>query len=176
MAAKVIVNELFPDSTITLALFRNVENVKEIRQCVMNGTFEAAILKTSMIVDPFQVIVAANKAVHQNKVGKMMTKNVHSEILFNLSPSKNISDSFRKFGAGDTDQSVFIAVVDDKTGQTLKAIQNTVKGQQVDVDEVKQLSDLNNIKKIYKLTDAEFSWSPLDALVTRIAAKDIMTI
>lgn len=42
------------------------------------------------IADPFQVLVAANRAVHLNKTGKMTTKNVHSEVLFCLSASKNV--------------------------------------------------------------------------------------
>lgn len=38
----------------------------------------------------FQVIAAANKAVHLSKTEKMTTKNVHSEVLFCLSPTKNV--------------------------------------------------------------------------------------
>jgi len=49
MAAKVIKNEFYPESTITLALFKNVENAKQVRQCVMSGEFEASLLKTSMV-------------------------------------------------------------------------------------------------------------------------------
>lgn len=43
------------------------------------------------IVNYFQVLVAANRAVHLNRTKKMLTKNVHSEILFSLSPSKNVT-------------------------------------------------------------------------------------
>ncbi|ESO95390.1 hypothetical protein LOTGIDRAFT_215045 [Lottia gigantea] len=176
MAAKTINNEIYPDSTITLALFRDVDNTKEIRQCVMDGQFEAAILKSSMIVDPFQVVIAANKAVHQSRVTKTMTKNVHTEILYNLSPTKNISDSFRKFGAGDNDTSVFIAIIDDADHKTFNIVKKTVNGKLVDVNEVSELTDLVAVKKIYKLTDEEMKRSPLDSIVTRIAAKDIMTV
>lgn len=49
MSIRVIKNEFYMDSTISLALFRNVENAKEVRQNVMNGTFEAALLKPSMV-------------------------------------------------------------------------------------------------------------------------------
>jgi EKC/KEOPS complex subunit CGI121/TPRKB len=41
-------------------------------------------------MDPFQITVAANRAIHLNRQNKMMTKNVHSEILFCLSPTKNV--------------------------------------------------------------------------------------
>lgn len=49
MFAQVIENEIYPDSTITIALFKNVGNAKELRQCVMSGAFEATLLKPSMV-------------------------------------------------------------------------------------------------------------------------------
>lgn len=177
MSAKVIRNELYPDSTVTLALFRNVDNAKELRQCVMTGKFEAALLKTSMIVDPIQVVIAANRAMHLNKVSKMMTKNVHTEILFSLSPTKNISESFRKFGLADTDRSVMVAITDDSDGSVFKSILPCVQGDLIDVAEVAGLSDIALIKKIYKITDAELTISSLcDAILSRISSKDIVIV
>lgn len=174
---KVLQNEFFPDSTITLALFKNVANAKEIRQCVMSGEFEASLLKPSMIVNYFQVLVAANRAVHLNRIKKMLTKNVHSEILFSLSPSKNISDSFRKFGLADTDKCVFVAIVDDQDGKTLQTVIDKVQGQLAPFEELQTFTDLTNVKKIYKITDTELSvCSLLDAIVSRISSKEIVTV
>ncbi|OWF48330.1 EKC/KEOPS complex subunit Tprkb-like [Mizuhopecten yessoensis] len=177
MSARVIRNELYPDSTVTLALFKNVDNAKELRQCVMTGKFEAALLKTSMIIDPFQVIVAANRAVHLNKVNKMMTKNVHTEILFSLSPTKNISESFRKFGLADTDRSVVVAIMDDIDGTVLNSVLTYMQGELIDVAEVESLADIALIKKIYKITDTELTTCSLsNAIVARISSKDIVIV
>ncbi|PVD33059.1 hypothetical protein C0Q70_08507 [Pomacea canaliculata] len=134
-----------------------------------------------MVMDPFLVIVAANKAVHSQKQGKMTTKTVHSEILFNLSPSRKITESFRKFGIGDRDESLLVVVVQndqsEKTCKALQSLRETVIGEEVAVDELPSLADMSEIEKEYKLADIELSTcSALDALVSRIAAKDIISL
>ncbi|RUS78715.1 hypothetical protein EGW08_013536 [Elysia chlorotica] len=167
---------LYPDLTITLALYTGLESCKVLRKYVMEGEIVASLLKTSMIVDPFQVLTAANKAVHLWQTNNMITKNVHSEILYCLSPSKNISESFRSFGAADSDDSVFVAVVDDAEDKTLNRISEILEQSPTDIDAVASLSDTELISKAYKLTEEELSVYPiLDALVSRIAAKEIIT-
>ena len=49
MVEKTFVHALYPDTTIILALFRDVQNAKEVKQAVMNGQFDASLLKASMV-------------------------------------------------------------------------------------------------------------------------------
>ncbi|KAH3819794.1 EKC/KEOPS complex subunit TPRKB-like [Dreissena polymorpha] len=163
--------------SVCLALFRDVKNAKDIKQHVMNGELEMTLLNTKMVTDPFQVLVAANRAVCNQRQARMTTKNVHSEVLFCLSPLKNISDSFRKFGMSDSADSVFVVIVNDTEDKTLHRLIEIIDGQQVAVSDVKHFCDETLVKKMFKVTDEELSVCSLtDALVSKIASKEFVTV
>ena len=43
------------------------------------------------VTDPFHVVIAGHKAFQLFQQGKMKTRTLHSEIIFNFSPSTNVS-------------------------------------------------------------------------------------
>ncbi|XP_016312910.1 EKC/KEOPS complex subunit TPRKB [Sinocyclocheilus anshuiensis] len=167
--------ELFPEYTVIQLLFKDVKNATELRKMAVNGEIKGALINPSMVVDALQILVAANKAVHLHKNGKMKTRSLYSEIIFNLSPTNNISEAFKRFGISDSDSAVHIVLVHNKD-ETLSIdnIISKVDGQQVAVDRVSDLTDVAKIKKLYKVAPQEEKCgSLLDAVVCRMATKDV---
>ncbi|KAK9881229.1 hypothetical protein WA026_015343 [Henosepilachna vigintioctopunctata] len=155
------------NSQIELRLFKNVKNMKEIRKNLLDGKLNCCIIKPCLIVDPLQVAVAANKAVTAEG---FTTKTLSTEILFNLSISKNISSSLQTFGIGDEDTNMLIASVYEISDMPQPL--HVIEGDEVDIGTIQEITDLSLVKKIYKISDPEFKTNNvLDSVVSRIAIK-----
>uniref|UniRef100_A0A1A8ETF9 EKC/KEOPS complex subunit TPRKB n=2 Tax=Nothobranchius korthausae TaxID=1143690 RepID=A0A1A8ETF9_9TELE len=168
--------ELYPDTRVTQILYTDVKNAAELRRKAMEGNINGALVNPMMLVSPFQVLVAANKAVHLQTTGKMKTKTLNAEIIFNLSPTNNISEAFKRFGISDGDHSILVVVVHKSDEvQFVSDISAMVDGQQLPVEDVSSLSDFNKIKKLFKITPQEEKYGPLlDAVICRMAIKDVL--
>nr|XP_004226611.1 EKC/KEOPS complex subunit TPRKB [Ciona intestinalis] len=159
------------NKTVSVAFYRNVKNAKELKELAMRDTVQASFVKASMIADVLQIKAAAAKGFHLQAVGKIKTKTLHSEMIFNLSPSNKISDCFQLFGLKDTSTDVVAVTLDVAENEK---VLNCVVGDLVSVSLLQDLCDKPAIKKLYKITDEELKvCSFLDCILSQMAAKDI---
>lgn len=164
------------DRYLILRLFDDVKNTRTIREKLMKGQLPCCILKAKLIYDPFQVAVAANKATLSSSRGKMTTKTLYTEVLFNISPSKNISQSLQKFGIHDDDKQLLVAFIVNDIEDVSQVLSN-IEATPLPIDKIAELADVDLIMKTYKIDKAELEVSSLlDSIVTRISTKDFVSI
>ncbi|XP_053607553.1 EKC/KEOPS complex subunit Tprkb-like [Plodia interpunctella] len=183
MASEVYSCELDPESRTILRiyLFTNVQNIDFIRDNIVKGVWKCSVIKASLIVDPLQVAVAANKAVLAEKHNSMITKTVFAEILYNLSLTKNISQSLSKFGI-DKDNSLLFCflITDPKNESEMNDIISQIDGKQCPVSDIPHYSSVKDIKSVYKLNYYKCyknlkTEDLLDEIVSKMVTKNFLS-
>lgn len=163
----------------TLYLFKDVQNSNELYKKVIDNKISCCIIKAALIVDPLQVIVAANKAAISAKMAQLTTKTLYTEVLFNLSISKNISRSLAKFGVSDNDKNILIAIIHkERDGYSMSEIlMNSIKGERVLISSLPQFTDFDLVKKTYRIDENELNISTfIDSVISRISCKDFILL
>lgn len=150
-------------------LYRNVQNTAEVRKLIFSASLPFTLIKPKLIVDPFQLSLAITKAQYNLKEEKMRTKSFQTEILYCLSPTKNISDSLKKFSAADEDTDVLL-VGEENIFPTIKS---SIQGDEIPMEELSVLTDVDAVKEIYQIsTDELIKSSLLDSVCSRMASKE----
>ncbi|KAF8477169.1 kinase binding protein CGI-121-domain-containing protein [Kalaharituber pfeilii] len=92
---------------VHIAVLKNIKNAEHLRTQLLagNACFEYAFVDADNIISTKHILVAVFKAL-RGVLGSsngtpgtgLRTRNVHSEVVFSLSPNNNITESFTKFG------------------------------------------------------------------------------
>lgn len=99
--------------TVHIAAFKDVTNAEFLQQQLLsrNAEFEYAFIDASSVTSRLQVLAAVFKAITVQLTGNMKTPNLHSEIVCSLSPNKNISEAYRRFGIAASSQHLIVVKV-----------------------------------------------------------------
>lgn len=161
---------------LRLCLFTEVNNAHVLREKLRSGEIDAAMIRAELVLEPFIVLAAANRAVHQAAHNRLSTRSLAAELVYSLSPSRNISDSLVTFGIGDTSRNILVCIFDDKDGSKMKKIAKEIEGQAQSLDKLTSIMDLRVIRKIYQLRDETFNEDAFtDRVLSRIITKDFMS-
>lgn len=105
-----------------------------------------------------------------------MTKNIYTDILYQLSPTRNISHALNTFGINNKSKDI-IAVIPDPTDEKIAAVREHISGSEVEASQLSQIQNVEtqqNLQKVYSIRAEELQTSCLvDSIVTRLACRDI---
>ncbi|XP_020578862.1 EKC/KEOPS complex subunit CGI121 isoform X2 [Phalaenopsis equestris] len=133
-------------SIVSLSLFTDVCNSKELLESIQAGTLEpeVALMNASLIPDVFPVLAAAYNAIIAKSRESLTTRSLHSEIVYNYSGSKHITESLKRFGISDK-TTYILAVRFDAAGD--EDLVKVVKGKEIDLGELEARADQSLIQK-----------------------------
>ncbi|KAL5714173.1 hypothetical protein ACHQM5_016170 [Ranunculus cassubicifolius] len=163
-------------NSLALALFTDVTNSKELVELMQAGTLvpEVAFLNASLIPDVFPLLAAAHKTVVVKSRDSLTTRTLHSELVYNYSGSKHITESLKRCGISETCTYILVALFNGTSGE-MEAAKKLVNGKEIDLEELDSRANKPQIQKHYKITAPELGISSLsDAIVCRIAARDAL--
>ncbi|KAK1414469.1 hypothetical protein QVD17_30213 [Tagetes erecta] len=170
------VYEVLETTTLSLALFTDVANSKELLEQMQAGTLEpeVALLNASLIPDIFPVLAAAHKTLVAKSRDSLTTRTLHSELVYNYSGSKHISESLKRCGISDITTYVLVARFGASEDE-MTSMKTLIKGKEIDLEELEVRANKPQILKHYKITGVELDISTLgDAITCRIAARDAL--
>jgi len=163
-------------STLTLLLFSDVNNSKELLDYMQAGTLdpELAFFNALLIPHVFPVLAAAHKSLLAKCRGRLTTRTLHSELVYNYSGSKHITESLKRCGINDSTTYVLVARF-NATLDELEATRRLIHGTEISLSELPIRADKAQIQKHYKVSSLELGISSLaDAIVCRIAVRDAL--
>ncbi|CCD65511.1 EKC/KEOPS complex subunit TPRKB [Caenorhabditis elegans] len=176
--------ELQPDpydftqrKTCRVCLFKDVKNAAELSQQLKEGKIDAALIRAELVLEPFVLLAAANRAVHQSAHNRMSCRSLAAELVYSLSPSRNITDSLVTFGIAEHSTAIIAAIFDDDSGKAMKKLAKAIKGTPVPLMEgLPKFANVNMIKKVYQVGNPAFVEEGLsDHIVSRMVSKDFVS-
>uniref|UniRef100_A0A7S2ZM85 EKC/KEOPS complex subunit cgi121 n=1 Tax=Rhodosorus marinus TaxID=101924 RepID=A0A7S2ZM85_9RHOD len=111
-------------------VLKDVKNSLSIKSKLMSGELECAVLDKHLVVDVFQVMVAAQMAYQRYTTGKAACRTMHAEVLYSLSAMKSISNVFATFGLDGNQRELLIVVINPQK-TNIEKIQSSIDGKEV---------------------------------------------
>lgn len=147
----------------------------ELLERIKAGQFEpeATVVDGELVMDLFPLTVAANKALTSNAREDLVTRSLHAELLHNLSGTKHIVESLKRFGISPKSDKILVAKF-NASDEDVQKLRELVKGKEVDVEMLPQLADVDRIKQLYGISPEETQAQYIvDSIIMKMATKNM---
>ncbi|KAH8824815.1 kinase binding protein CGI-121-domain-containing protein [Flagelloscypha sp. PMI_526] len=161
--------ESFPfahcDIVAHLVLYTNVKNASDLRKRIVaaataesddeRNALNFAFVEAKLITSVRHIQTAILQAILAQAHGSLRTKTIHSEILWSLNPSHNISEAIRRYGVSEDTTSLLVIRLDPLTTSVPEEVHRlmdaAVSGQIVPLSQLSEITDWAAVKKYGKL-------------------------
>ncbi|KAG9317016.1 hypothetical protein JVU11DRAFT_1198 [Chiua virens] len=104
------------------------------------------------ITSPLHLQTAAMQALFAESGKTMRTKTVHSEIIWHLNPTNNITEAFKLYGVSDTMTDLIVMhIASWEREDVLESMRAVVDGELDLLANISQVTDWQAVMKLYKL-------------------------
>ena len=157
--------------------FASVTNADAVVDAARAGTLDACVLDGRTVVGARALEMACYRARVAIDRGEGVARGSHGEIIIGLSHSRNVGEAFRRFGGGETSETLVIVAFEDASGgdRGIEArVMELVEGRLTSFDD-RGTIDEASIKTWFKIGDAELALggSLEDAVLSRMAIRDV---
>jgi EKC/KEOPS complex subunit CGI121/TPRKB len=157
-------------------LVNNVENLQTIKENLIKGNtdYDYAFINAKNITSLEQLYSVYYKVMLDERNGTMKSRTLHTEIIYALSPFKNIMDCLNKYGISKTADSLLVIKImnaEDASAENvqyqLANIKAIVHGDFIELSDInlQKSVDMKLLEKNYKLkifgTPLENNWASI---------------
>ncbi|RWR79228.1 EKC/KEOPS complex subunit Tprkb-like protein [Cinnamomum micranthum f. kanehirae] len=165
--------EFHVDGSTTLSLALFTDGTPQFHAGRNSGT-RSCISQCSLVPDVFPVLAAAHKTLLAKSRESLTTRTLHSELVYNYSGSKHITESLKRCGISD-DTTFVLAARFGASADEMKMVEKLIIGKEIDLEELESRANKAQIQKHYKISGLELAISSLaDSITCRIAARDAL--
>ncbi|EJD35969.1 CGI-121-domain-containing protein [Auricularia subglabra TFB-10046 SS5] len=180
-------------AVVHLALFERVQNAKALRARLISAStmpgaegdaereaVNFAFIDASLVASDLHLQTALLYALLADSRGPLRTKTIHSEILWALNPTNNISEAIRRFGVSDSSQRLIVLRVSTggdsaaaSAGPVEASMLAATEGTIVPLSRIPEFCDWAQLKKYYKLPAEASPQRLLDIITSTVATKAV---